>query len=980
MADTQLGIFIKSLFDPTGTTSASQGLNAVSQSSSQAAVEQAAMSARSAELATKLKELGSQVASGAKSVDDATKEYDEFERSLAKLSPTAEEAAPNVQKTGTATDFLKGKVTELVAGGALLALGKQLLDYGKMSIQTASNVEEMQSKFNIVFGETADTVEAELGRFADAANRSKTDLMGLASAFQDTFVPLGYSREEAAKMSVQLTQLAEDLASFNNTDTATVAADLQSAMVGNTETLKKYGVVAQETQIKEYALSHALWDGTGAMDAQAKTAAIMGIAFASTTDAQGDAIRTSESYANTVRGMDAASKDLQVTIGNALLPTATEMVSITTQLIKNFNAFATVATGQATPAVEDLTKQNKALAESSPVEAIQKLGKALEASNEPMEKLKYSTNSVDGVMALLEVSAVKLSGVQGELRQSAMELLAEQIKFSETSSTIPEKEVDVMRSLKATYGAAVELRGGMIYLNDQMITDISTMRAFAEQYQRGANFLHAFHLGETAVANAIAAATEELAYQEAHTQSLGDAMELTTVRLDEENKKLSESERAKLAAANADAEYAAGKQAVLEAHQKAAESLQEQARLHDQAAEAAKREAAALAEAAAVASGKYFDAAMQAEVGQGLLNQSIEDLGTHLVTVGGRTQQQSQDLGELQDQYDRAAATIHDYEVGLKGLGMSEDERAQKIQEQRDLMGQLTGAMQPLIDITGELTSVNNTASFNQDAVNQKIYDAAVAAGADAEALAVLRVGLGLTTEQQAVAGLAAADVEQAIYDLGEEYKAGKITMGEYVEKSQELTDGAFAQAQANYDAAAATDATKTAADRAAEGIGKLTSAAQTYANTLAQMPTDIEISVHTNYTESGQPPTVPGGVGSPDQHKPGATSGNDAGLAGGGSVLDSMLYKVGENNAPELFATSDGLFMIPGDQGRIFGHAESQAMLAGGMSGGVYFAPGSIVVHGAQGQDVNELADILYTRINSKMMKDLRVATANGR
>lgn len=214
------------------------------------------------------------------------------------------------------------------AGAAVRAA----ISFGKESIKAASDVEEMSSKFGTVFKDLAGGTEAELSALADTINRSKFDLMGYAATFQDTFVPLGFARDKAADMSVALVGLAEDLASFNNLNTGDVVRDLQSAMVGNTETLRKYGVVANDSTIKAKAMEMGLWDGTGAMDAQTKAAAILEITIDGTADAQGDAARTADSLANQQKGLEAAVLDLKVALGEGLAPAAKEATSALTVL------------------------------------------------------------------------------------------------------------------------------------------------------------------------------------------------------------------------------------------------------------------------------------------------------------------------------------------------------------------------------------------------------------------------------------------------------------------------------------------------------------------------------------------------------------------------------------------------------------------------------------------------------------------------
>lgn len=241
---------------------------------------------------------------------------------LGKLGGAGKKAGEGGLNASQKFDLFKTTVGGMVATGILVKAGQQLVQLGAQSIATASDVEEMQSKFNTVFKDLAGPVTAELEAFAAAAGRSVYDLQGFAATLQDTFVPLGFARDAAADMSIELVQLAEDLASFNNLPTEQVVMDLQSALVGNTETLRKYGVVATQAAIDEKAMALGFEFTKGKMDAQTKAATILQIALESTSDAQGDAIRTADSYANVTKSSEAATKDLQLALGNILMPFA----------------------------------------------------------------------------------------------------------------------------------------------------------------------------------------------------------------------------------------------------------------------------------------------------------------------------------------------------------------------------------------------------------------------------------------------------------------------------------------------------------------------------------------------------------------------------------------------------------------------------------------------------------------------------------
>lgn len=212
----------------------------------------------------------------------------------------------------------------------LSGLGKELLGIGKAAslgaiagigvgfvstIKLASDANEAMSKFNVVFANTARQVSTELDAFAQTTGRSKYELKEFAAMLGDTLKPLGFAETAAADMSTEMVKLAVDLASFNNLDTRQVIQDIQSAVVGNTETLRKYGVVASQAAIEQYALEKKLWDGTQAITAQEKAAAIMQLTIAGSADAMGDATRTADQLANQTRALQSTVKDLGTEFG-----------------------------------------------------------------------------------------------------------------------------------------------------------------------------------------------------------------------------------------------------------------------------------------------------------------------------------------------------------------------------------------------------------------------------------------------------------------------------------------------------------------------------------------------------------------------------------------------------------------------------------------------------------------------------------------
>ncbi len=213
------------------------------------------------------------------------------------------------------------------AGIAIAAVGAAITVVLAKTVLMASDVEEMTAKFDVVFGESAEATKAWADEFGTLAKRSKFDLMEMASTIQDTFVPMGFARDEAAGLSRDITTLAVDVASFNNKLDANVMRDFQSALVGNHETVRKYGIVITEATISQELMNMGIKGGNKEATNAQKVQARLNLLYAGTIDAQGDAIRTSDSFANSMKGLKAAIKDVSVMIGTALLPIVTPLVN-----------------------------------------------------------------------------------------------------------------------------------------------------------------------------------------------------------------------------------------------------------------------------------------------------------------------------------------------------------------------------------------------------------------------------------------------------------------------------------------------------------------------------------------------------------------------------------------------------------------------------------------------------------------------------
>jgi len=245
-----------------------------------------------------------------------------YQKNISQAQKTAQNVAAGFQRIGKTMS---------------IAVTAPLVAAGTAAIKFASDAEEIQSKFNVVFGNMADEANRWAEEFGASVGRARTDVKTWMATLQDTFVPLGYARDEAAKMSKTLTQLAVDVASFNNAADADVIRDFQSAIVGNHETVRKYGIIITEAALKNEAYASGIAKVGEELTEQQKVQARMQLILKGTTDAQGDAIRTADSFANQMKALQGEVKNLAEDIGKTLIPYAAQLIGMLRSAVSWFN-------------------------------------------------------------------------------------------------------------------------------------------------------------------------------------------------------------------------------------------------------------------------------------------------------------------------------------------------------------------------------------------------------------------------------------------------------------------------------------------------------------------------------------------------------------------------------------------------------------------------------------------------------------------
>lgn len=247
------------------------------------------------------------------------------------------------KKTGL---FSKG-LGEIVTGGlrkvgesvvtGVFGIAQNVIGTLGDSISKASDLNETTSKIEQIFGGAS----KEVFKFADGADKAfgqtKQQALDAAATFATFGKSAGLAGGDLTKFSTDFVGLASDLASFNNTTPQEAIDAIGAALRGESEPLRRYGVLLDDASMRQEALRLGLIKTTKeALTPQQKVLAAQALIYKQTTAAQGDFARTSDGLANQQRILAAEWDNLQTTVGTALLPVMLQLTRAVSGLASEY--------------------------------------------------------------------------------------------------------------------------------------------------------------------------------------------------------------------------------------------------------------------------------------------------------------------------------------------------------------------------------------------------------------------------------------------------------------------------------------------------------------------------------------------------------------------------------------------------------------------------------------------------------------------
>lgn len=297
------------------------------------------------------------------------------------------------------------------------------------AVDLASQLTEVQNVVDTTFGDMASKVDDFTKTSIQDFGMSELTVKQISSRFQALGTSIGISSEQVANgtavankalmsqnntlykttdsmadMSLNLTRLAGDMASFYDVDQADVAKSLQSIFSGTIAPLRRYGLDLTQATLSEWAMKNGLDANIKSMTQAEKVLLRYNYVMANTQAAQGDFAKTANTWANSIRVLKQEFQAWGSIIGSVIINALKPFVqALSKVMLKVINFTRTVA--DALGAIFGWTIEISGRGATADgmediADGVGDIGDSADSSNKKAQKLKKTLLSIDEIHAL----------------------------------------------------------------------------------------------------------------------------------------------------------------------------------------------------------------------------------------------------------------------------------------------------------------------------------------------------------------------------------------------------------------------------------------------------------------------------------------------------------------------------------------------------------------------------------------------------
>jgi hypothetical protein len=250
-----------------------------------------------------------------------------------KIVADVKDAVKGVDTVATKTTSMKDKMLGIGKGIATGLAAAAVVKFGTDCVSAAADANDAMDAVNAAFGSSSKEIENFSKGAAENMGMSADQFQIMAAQTGNLLQSVGINSKDAAKQTEVLTQRAADMAAIWGGSTDEAMTAINKALVGGTKGLQKYGVKISASEIQTRAMAKGYTDASGKVTDAGKAIAAQELILEKTKNMQGKFAENSKDLGSQQDILKAKMRDLQVTIGTALLPIISKIMEVAAPLI-----------------------------------------------------------------------------------------------------------------------------------------------------------------------------------------------------------------------------------------------------------------------------------------------------------------------------------------------------------------------------------------------------------------------------------------------------------------------------------------------------------------------------------------------------------------------------------------------------------------------------------------------------------------------
>ncbi len=232
---------------------------------------------------------------------------------------------------------IENKIKSMAATIGLAFGVKELIDFGKRSIDAASDLAEAQNVVDTAFGAMSWKMEQFAATALETYGISELTAKNMGSTYMAMAKGMGVATDAASDMAVTLTGRLSDIMSFYNKTQSEVDTIGRALITGETESLKAIGVVMTQTNLSAYAMAQGFSKTYAEMSSNEQLLVRYKYFLEQTALAQDDFAKTSEGWANQTRLLSERINEFMTNLGSVIMNVLTPALQFANEAVTFLN-------------------------------------------------------------------------------------------------------------------------------------------------------------------------------------------------------------------------------------------------------------------------------------------------------------------------------------------------------------------------------------------------------------------------------------------------------------------------------------------------------------------------------------------------------------------------------------------------------------------------------------------------------------------